>query len=102
MKTDATPIQARNSFWFPQDKTSGNTALCLLAFATKSLTSAETSYINIEREGLCTLQSLEKFQHYFFTAKVGMTTDHKPLVVIFRKDVATISQSLQQILLCIH
>ena len=34
--------------------------------------------------------------------EVSIITDHKPLVAIFKKDVATLSQRLQGILLKIH
>ena len=44
----------------------------------------------------------QKFHHYCFTREVSIITDHKPLVAIFKKDVATLLQRLQQILLRIH
>ena len=59
-------------------------------------------YSNIERETLGLLHGLEKSYHYSFTYEVSMLTDHKPLVAIFKKDVAALLQRLQWILLCIH
>ena len=41
------------------------------------------------------------FHHYCFAREV-LITDHKPLVAIFKKDVATLSQCIQCILLKIH
>ena len=40
-------------------------------------------------------------KHSVITAlqEISIITDHKPLVAIFKKDVATLSQRLQQILL---
>ena len=72
------------------------------AFISKSLLSTEWHYINIESEFLCLLYVLETFTHYCFAREVCVITDHKPLVAIVCKDVATFSQRLQQIMLCIH
>ena len=44
----------------------------------------------------------EKFHHYCFARKVLISTDHKLLVAIFKKDVAMLSQCIQCILLKIH
>ena len=44
----------------------------------------------------------EKLHHYSFACEVNLIRDHKLLVVIFQKDMAALSQRLQQILLCIH
>ena len=74
-------------------------ALHPIAYSSKSLTSAEIRYRNIEGELLGILHSLKKFPHYCFTWEVNMITDDKPLVAIFKDDVATLSQRLWQILL---
>ena len=79
-----------------------NTILCPIAFASKCLTGAEHRYSNIERETLDILHGLEKFHHYCFGREVIVITDHKPLVAIFIKDVATLLQHIQCILLKIH
>ena len=71
-----------------------NIALHPTAFTRKSLSSAETKHSNKEREGLRILHSLEEYQHYCFTCQVSVIRDHKSLVAIFRKDVATLSQRL--------
>ena len=57
---------------------------------------------NTEREALGILHGLEKFHHYCFTREVHIIINHKPLVSIFKKDVAILSQCIQQILLKIH
>ena len=69
-----------------------NTKLCPIAFASKCLTDAECRYSNIEREVLGILHGLEKFHHYCFARDIYVVTDHKPLVSIFKKDVANLSQ----------
>ena len=72
------------------------------AFDSNRLSSIEQWYSNIEREALGILHGLEKFHHYFFAHEVHVTTHHKPLVAIMGKDVATLSQYLQSIILCLH
>ena len=79
-----------------------NTILCPTSFASKSLTGAEYRYSNIERETLGILHGLEKFHHSCFAREVHIITDHKPLVAIFKKGVAMLSQCIQHILLKIH
>ena len=79
-----------------------NVTVCPIAFASKSLTGAEHRYSNIEREALGILHGLKKFHHYCFVREVLIITYHKPLVAIFKKDVATLSQHIQHILLKIH
>ena len=79
-----------------------NITLCPIAFASKSLTSVEQRYSNIKCEALGILHSLEKFYHYCFGREVLVITGHKPLVAMFKKDVATLSQHIQCILLKIH
>ena len=71
-------------------KAPDNIILCPIAFASKSLTGAEWRYSNIKCEmlGIC---GLEKFHHYCFGREVLIITDHKPLVSMFKKDVATLS-----------
>ena len=72
------------------------------SFASKSSTGAEQRYSNIKREALGILHGLEKFPHYCFGRGVLVITDQKPLVSIFKKDVATLLQGIQCILLKIH
>ena len=79
-----------------------NTSLRSIAFASKSLTGAEWRYSNIEQEALGILHGLERFHHYCFGRDVLIITDHSPLVAMFKKDVAMLSQCIQCILLKIH
>ena len=69
-----------------------NTILCPIAFASKSLTGAEDRYSNIRREVLGILYGLKKFHHYCFMREISLITNYKPLVSIFKKDVAMLSQ----------
>ena len=79
-----------------------NIALHPIAFTSKSLTGVEQRNSNIEWEALGILHGLEKFHHYCFGWEVLITTDHKPLVAMFKNDVATLSQCIQHIMLKIH
>ena len=54
------------------------------------------------REALGILHGLEKFHHYCFGREVFIITNHKPLVSVLKKDVTTLSQCIQCILLKIH
>ena len=59
-----------------------NTILHPIAFDSKSLTSAEYRYSNIEREVLGILHGLEKFDHYYSVGDINVFTDHKPPVTM--------------------
>ena len=102
LRLGAAQLQLSNNTNCPKDTAPDNTILCPIAFASKSLTGAEQRYSNMECEALGILHGLEKFHHYCFGREVLVITDHKPLVLIFKKDVATLSQRIQHILLKIH
>ena len=54
----------------------------------------ESRYSNIKCKALGILHGLEKFHHYCFVREVLVITDHKPLVSMFKKDVAIFSQCI--------
>lgn len=76
--------------------------LKLVAYASKSLTTAEQNYSNIEREALGVFHSLEKFHHYCYGHVVHVITNHRPLLSLMCKDVSNASPQLQRLLLRIH
>ena len=76
--------------------------LCPVAFAGKSLTGTEWRYSNIKCEVLGMLHGLETFHHYCFGREVLIITDYKPLLAMFKKDVAILLQHIQHILLKIN
>ena len=109
LKTDASRIglgaallQTRDGTTCPKDIASDNTILRPTVFRSKSLTSAEHWYSNIEREEFDILHSLKKIHHYCFARKVNIIMDHKALVAISKTDVVTLSQWIQHIFLRIH
>ena len=55
--------------------------------------------MNIEREAIGILHSLEKLYHYCFACEIAVMRDQEPLVVIFKKDAARLSHQLQRIIL---
>ena len=99
--SNTTLLQTRDGTC-PKDIAPDNTILRPIAFVSKSLTSAEQRYSNIEREALGISHGLKKVHHYCFARQVSIIIGHKPLVAIFRKDIVTLSQQIQHILLWIH
>ena len=73
-----------------------------VAYASKSLTGAETRYSNIERELLGIVYSLERFHEYVYGRHVTIETDHKPLVSIAQKDVNNMPPRLARMMLRIQ
>jgi len=53
-----------------------------IAFASKSLSSSESNYSQIEREALLLIFGVVRFNIYFNGRKFTLPMDHKPLVTI--------------------
>ena len=85
-------LQVRDGMNCGCDATPDNIILCPMAFTSKSLSSAEQHYSNIEHEVLRILHGFEKIHHYCFIREVCIITDHKPLLAILSTDVAMLSQ----------
>ena len=79
-------------------KNTSNTEIPV-AYASKTLTSCESNYFNIERELLGVLFSVLHFKHFTYGCKVHIITDHKPLVSLFRKSLTSASPRLSRMLL---
>lgn len=73
-----------------------------VAFASKSLTSAETRYANIERELLAVVYGLERFHCFIYGKPVIVHSDHKPLEAIVKKQLSKTPPRLQRMLLRIQ
>ena len=75
------------------------TSLMPVAFASKTLTSPEHNYANIERELLGVVFGVQHFKHFTFGNEVHMITDHKPLVSLLKKSLVTFSSRLSRLML---
>ena len=70
-----------------------------VAFSSKSLTTSERRYANIERELLGIVWGAEKFHTCVYRHRVIVETDHKPLEPIFKKPQNAAPPRLQRMLL---
>ena len=75
------------------------TKLMPVAFASKTLTSAECNYANIECELLGVVFGVLHFKHFTFGNEVNIITDHKPLVSLLKKSLAACSSRLSRLIL---
>ena len=70
-----------------------------IAFASKSLTDAETRYANIERELLAVVFACLRFNTYLQGRQFTVESDHKPLEMIHLKAISNAPPRLQRMLL---
>lgn len=70
-----------------------------ITYASRALTPAEQNYSQIEKELLAQVFGLEHNHQYMYGRKVILYTDHKPLVSITKKPLATAPKRLQRLLL---
>ncbi|GBN52017.1 hypothetical protein AVEN_52265-1 [Araneus ventricosus] len=57
----------------------------VIAYASTTLTSTESRYAQVEKEGLAVVWGCKKFRAYLTGMHFNMETDHKPLIPIFSK-----------------
>ena len=68
-----------------------------IAFASRSLSSAEKNYSQIEKEGLACVFGVKRFHSYLFGHHFTLYTDHKPLLTLFSEHQAVSSQASARI-----
>ena len=64
-----------------------------IAFTSRSLTSIERKYAQIEREGLACVFGVKRFHNYLLWRLFTLVTDHKPLVSLFNKQRAILAHA---------
>jgi predicted aspartyl protease len=57
-----------------------------IAFASRTLTSAEKKYSQLDKEGLAVVFAVKKFHQFLYGRHYTIYTDHKPLLGIFKCD----------------
>ena len=60
-----------------------------IAYASRTLSSAERNYSNLEREALALVFGVKKFHQYICGRHFSLVTDHKPLGSLFNEKKAT-------------
>ena len=71
-----------------------------VAYASRSLTDAETRYAQIEKECLGLVFGCQRFHHYVYGLKgVILETDHKPLLALAKKSLNDLSPRIQRLML---
>ena len=69
-----------------------------IAFASRSLTSTEKRYAQIEKEALASTWACQKFRDYLIGTDFILETDHKPLVQLLgSKDMDLLPTRIQRI-----
>ena len=71
-------------------------------FASRALTPTEQTWSQIEKEQLAVCFALDRFHTYVYGRRVRVETDHRPLVAIKQKSLATAPKRLQRMLLKIQ
>lgn len=70
-----------------------------VAYASRSLNTAERNYAQIEKEMLAIVFGLTKFHQYAYGKSVDVETDHKPLESLFKKPLSQAPQRIQRMML---
>ncbi|PIK48458.1 hypothetical protein BSL78_14706 [Apostichopus japonicus] len=70
-----------------------------ITYCSRALTPAETRYSQIEKELLAQVFGLERNHQYAYGRRITLWTDHKPLVAIANKPLASAPKRLQRLLL---
>ncbi|XP_030854482.1 uncharacterized protein K02A2.6-like [Strongylocentrotus purpuratus] len=70
-----------------------------IAYASRSMTDAETRYAQIEKELLAITYACERFHQYIYGQQVEVETDHKPLIPLFVKSLGDCPLRIQRLLI---
>ena len=67
-----------------------------VAYASRTLTSTERNYAQIEKEALAIVFACERFEQYIMGKETTVLSDHKPLMNIFAKPILISPKRLQR------
>ena len=70
-----------------------------VAYASRSLTSTEQNYAQIEKECLAVVYGCERFHQYVYGKAVKIENDHKPLEAVFKKSLISAPPRIQRMLI---
>lgn len=73
-----------------------------VAFASRTLTSAEKNYAQIEKEALAILFSCVRFEQYIIGKVIKLQSDHKPLQTLIKKPLLEVPKRLQRMFLALQ
>ena len=70
-----------------------------IAYASRSLTTTQKNYAQIEKELLSIVFGAERFYQYIYGKKIRTETDHKPLIPLFKKSICEAPARIQRLML---
>lgn len=70
-----------------------------IAYSSKTLSSTQQNYAQIEKEMYAVVHGCTKFRQYIWGQKITVETDHSPLVSIYKRPLAKVPVRLQRMLL---
>jgi len=70
-----------------------------VAFASKTLSQAQSNYSNIERETLALVFGIQRFHSYLFGKQFTVESDQRPLSMIWKKPLTSAPPRLQRLLI---
>ena len=70
-----------------------------VAFSSKTLTSSEVNYAQIEKEMYAIVFGCKRFHHFVYGRPVIVETDHKPIESIMKKTLYAAPTRLQRMIL---
>ena len=59
-----------------------------ISYVSRTLSSAERNYAQLDKEGAVMIFGIKKFHQYLYGQKFKIFTDHKPLLGLFKADIA--------------
>lgn len=65
-----------------------NEALIPVQFPSKALSTAQNGYVTTDKEALEVMFGIERFREYILGGKYQVRIDHKPLVILLRREKA--------------